>query len=109
MLGRLLGWSNAKVAPEPIAWEFALSGEAEILQLRILRNSKPASFAQVIFAWSEDADFRLAFSDALLNCQFAAFRWELPRLTSAVVHRTFECVIVDSPSLLSFKRPSFSC
>jgi hypothetical protein len=100
MLGRLLGWSKTKPAEEPVGWEFSLTGEAPTLKMTILQNSRAAAFAQVIQAWTEDPNFRLAFSATLENCPFSAFRWELPRLTTALANGPFECVIVDSPSLL---------
>lgn len=79
MLGRLLGWSNSKATEKSGAWKFSLTGEAPTLRLMILRGSRPATFAQVLQAWTDDPDFRLAYSAALVNCQFSAFRWELPR------------------------------
>jgi hypothetical protein len=100
MLGRLLGWAKPKVTAKSGAWEFSLAGGATTLRLTILGGSRPATFAQVFSAWTEDPDFRLAYSDALTNCQFSAFRWELPRLTCATVQKPYECVILDSPSLL---------
>jgi hypothetical protein len=100
MLGRLLDWNKPKVAKESGAWEFSLTGEATTLRLTILRGSRPATFAQVFLGWTDDPDFRASYSDTLANCQFSAFRWELPRLTSATAQNPYECVIVDSPSLL---------
>lgn len=100
MLGRLLGWTKPKVTAKSGAWEFSLIGGATTLQLTVLRGSRPATFAQVFSGWADDPDFRLAFSDTLTTCQFSGFRWELPRLTSTTVQKPYECVILDSPSLL---------
>lgn len=100
MLGRLLGWSKSESAKEAVAWEFFLTGESPTLQVTIQRNSKTATFAQVLQAWVDDPDFRIAYSAALENCTFSAFRWELPRLTTALTRGPFECVLIDSPSLL---------
>lgn len=100
MLGRLLGWSKSKSADEPVGWEFSQTGEAPTLKLTVLRNSRSATFAQVLQAWIEDPGFRLAYSGTLENCPFSAFRWELPHLTTVAAQNPFECVLVDSPSLL---------
>lgn len=100
MLGRLLGWSKPKAAEEPVGWDFSLTGEAPTLKLTIQRNSRSATFARVIKAWTDDPTFRLAFCATLENCSFSALRWELPQLTESLAEKAFECVIVDSPSLL---------
>jgi len=57
------------------------------------------SYAQVIECWANDALFAEFFSDQLASSAFAAFLWETPPITRATVHRSFECVLVDSPSL----------
>jgi hypothetical protein len=65
----------------------------------IHRDSRPATFAEVLRAWVEDQEFRAMFSGLLANSRFSAFRWETPAVTAVTVKRHFEFVLLDSPAL----------
>jgi hypothetical protein len=69
------------------------------LHVAIDRQSHPATFADIVQAWREDAAFRSLFSRLLAEAPFAAFRWETPPVTSSTVVGEFEFVILDSPAL----------
>ncbi len=62
-------------------------------------RGKPASFADVLHGWQSDAGFRTMYNDLLAGSPFSAFRWETPPITSAAMSRSFEFVLLDSPSL----------
>lgn len=62
-------------------------------------DGKPASFADVLHGLQSDAEFRTMFNDLLASSPFSAFRWETPPVTSATTSRSFEFVLLDSPSL----------
>lgn len=64
------------------------------------RDAAPVSYADVLRAWQEDADFRTWFIALLAEAPFAAFRWETPAITQATANRPFEFVLLDSPELL---------
>ena len=49
-----------------------------VLRFALERDGGPVSFAQVLPAWQDDAEFRAFFSDTLANAPFNAFRWETP-------------------------------
>jgi len=63
------------------------------------RDSRRASFADVMDAWRNDADFRKQFNAVLADAPFTAFRWEPPPVTAGTLSRPFECVLLDSPGL----------
>jgi hypothetical protein len=62
-------------------------------------DSQPATFAEVLHGWQNDAAFRSLFNDLLSNSSFSAFRWETPAVTSDTITRPFEFVLLDSPGL----------
>jgi hypothetical protein len=62
-------------------------------------DSQPASFADVLRAWQEDAGFRSMFNAQLADTPYTAFRWETPPVTDITVTRPFEFVVLDSPGL----------
>lgn len=59
----------------------------------------PLSVADVVRNWRTDAAFRAYFNDLLADFPFAAFRWEMPAITSPSLAVPFECVALDSPGL----------
>lgn len=70
------------------------------LHFAIDRQSRPATFGDILQAWRDDAAFRSLFSRLLAEVPFAAFRWETPPVTSSTVTGEFEFVILDSPALV---------
>src|SRR5436305_2957703 len=70
-----------------------------ILRLAVDRDDRPATFAEVLTGWQEDAAFRSLFNGTLADSPFASFRWETPSVTSASVTRPFDFVLMDSPGL----------
>jgi hypothetical protein len=69
------------------------------LQFGVDLGARPASVAEVLRGWRDDAAFRSIFNAALAESPFAAFRWETPPVTAATVIRPFEFVLLDSPGL----------
>src|SRR5215469_1939419 len=69
------------------------------LHFTIDRQARPATFADILQAWRDDAAFSSLFSRLLADAPFAAFRWETPPVTSSTVMERFEFVILDSPAL----------
>jgi hypothetical protein len=62
-------------------------------------DSQPASFADVVRAWTDDASFRSLFVEQLADVPYTAFRWETPPVTESTLTRPFEFVVLDSPGL----------
>ena len=76
----------------------------ELANVRGLRfaidfDSRPATIADVLRGWRNDADFRTLFNVLLAEVPFTAFRWETPAVISATVSQPFEFVLLDSPGL----------
>lgn len=63
------------------------------------RNSRPASFADVVWAWTDDASVRALFNARLAGTPCSAFRRETPPATESTVTRPCEFVVLDSPGL----------
>jgi hypothetical protein len=62
-------------------------------------DARPATFAEALLGWREDAAFRSWFNEILAGAPFAAFRWETPPVSVATLGRPFEFVLLDSPGL----------
>jgi len=67
-------------------------------------ESRPATFAEVLCGWQEDAEFRTLFNSLLAETPYTAFRWETPGVTTETLSQPFEFVVLDSPSLA--RRPA---
>src|SRR5688572_33161405 len=70
------------------------------LDSRTHHYSFPHTYAQVVELWHDDSSFRSFFTNLLADSPFAAFRWETPPITTSTTSRTFEFVLIDSPSLI---------
>ena len=68
-------------------------------------DARPASFAEILRAWQDDAAFRSSFHAQLADAPYAAFRWETPPVTDTTTTRPFEFVLLDSPGLASHPDP----
>lgn len=79
--------------------------ETHGLQFFIERNGKNITFADVLNAWQNDAAFRSIYTNLLADAPFSAFRWETPPVTLATLSRSFEFVLLDSPSLTRQPEP----
>jgi len=75
------------------------------LRCSIERDATPASFADVLVAWQDDASFRALFNDLLAAVSFEVFRWETPPVTAATLTRAFEFVLLDCPELARRPEP----
>jgi hypothetical protein len=69
-------------------------------------DAQPASFAEILRAWQDDAAFRSSFHAQLADAPYAAFRWETPPVTDTTTTRPFEFVLLDSPGLASHPDPT---
>ena len=72
------------------------------LRFAIDCDARPATVAEVLRAWREDAAFRSWFNALLADVPYSAFRWETPPVTTATVSRPFEFVLLDSPGLAPY-------
>jgi len=70
-----------------------------VIRVAIENHSSPVSFAEVIFQWQSNSEFRSFFTDLLLDSPFRAFRWETPPVTTASIDQPFEFVLIDSPEI----------
>jgi hypothetical protein len=77
------------------------SGQGYLLKI----GDKPATFAEVLCGWRDDADFRTLFNSLLAEAPYTAFRWETPPVTTATQRRPFEFVLLNSPDLARQPEP----
>lgn len=73
--------------------------DADGVRFAITLDSRPATFADVIHGWQNDADFRSLFNALMAETPSTAFRWETPAVTTATMQQSFEFVLLDSPGL----------
>jgi hypothetical protein len=73
--------------------------DGRVLRFAVGFGAKPATFADMLRGWQDDAAFRSLFSALLAGAPYSAFRWETPPITAATLTRPFEFVLLDSPGL----------
>jgi hypothetical protein len=88
-------------------WSFRIEGlpGARGAHVAVAVGSQPATFADVLRGWQEDAGLRSLYNALLADAPFAAFRWETPPVTTATLTRPFELVLLDSPGLARYPDP----
>lgn len=82
-------------------WAFTSEKLPGVRGVRVttILGSQPATFADVLQGWRDDAVFRALFNAQLAGAPYAAFRWERPPVTDATLTSPFEFVLLDSPGL----------
>lgn len=82
-------------------WETNTTSEIDhrILKIVIRESGSLLRFADILRLFCDSADFRRYFTAQLTSVPFQAFRWETPPVTTALIDRPFECVLIDSPEL----------
>jgi len=80
--------------------------DATTRKVRIMRETEPLAYGEVLRLWRDDAAFRTFFIAVLAETPFTAYRWETPALSTANVRRAFECVLLASPRLAKTGDPA---
>lgn len=75
----------------------------ELIAATVLASDVRMTFAQVISLWREDETFAANWSAQLAAIPFSGYCLETPPLTRSVLNKPFECVFVESPSLIRLK------
>lgn len=75
------------------------------LRFTVEMHSQPASFADVLWGWRDDATFRSLFNTLLADAPYTAFRWETPPVTESTASQRFEFVLLDHPGLARHPAP----
>jgi len=70
-----------------------------ITHVRLRRAGVVLGYSEVIQLWQTETGFRAQFNSLLADAPYASFRWETPPVTIETVHRDFEFVLLDAPSL----------
>lgn len=70
-----------------------------VRRVSLLRDGKPAPFAEVIEFWQDDEVFRGFFIGILADAPFDAYFWETPPIKRSNSIRPFEFVLAESPAL----------
>jgi len=73
--------------------------QGRVVRVGVHRDGGPATFAEVIDGWREDAGFRAVFVDVLARAPFLGYFWETPPVARETAGRPFEFVMVDGPAL----------
>ncbi|MBW3598978.1 MAG: hypothetical protein KY475_17115, partial [Planctomycetes bacterium] len=69
------------------------------LRFALDRDSRLATFTDVVHAWRSNEAFRTTFNSLLAEAPYSAFRWETPPVTRENSSRPFEFVLLNSPGL----------
>jgi hypothetical protein len=70
-----------------------------VIKFTIENGSSLITYADAIYQWQSNSEFRTFFIDLLKNSPFNAFRWETPPITVATAKQPFEFVLLDSPGI----------
>ncbi len=70
-----------------------------VRRMRIERDGKPVSYAEVLELWRGDDSFPALFNRLLADAPYRAYLWETPPITRSTATRDFEFVLVESPAL----------
>lgn len=73
--------------------------DGRIQHVQLLDEERPFTTAQILQKWQNDQSFRAFFIELLAAAPFAAYFWETPPLTQAMLARPFEFVLVEASSL----------
>ncbi|MDA0667747.1 MAG: hypothetical protein O3A95_08325 [Planctomycetota bacterium] len=81
------------------SWQAESKQEGKVILFRFELHAVEATFADAIHALQMDPEFRSMLIKILADCPFTALRWETPMLTTELLNRRFEFVLLDSPYL----------
>ena len=69
----------------------------------VLQDDTPVSFREFFFLLESNEDFADWYSRILLGCDYEAFFWELPPLTTSTIDKNAEFVLIESASLAGLR------
>ncbi|MGI9329449.1 MAG: DUF6940 family protein [Gammaproteobacteria bacterium] len=72
-------------------------GQVNLYQLRWEQDT--FTYEDVLDLWRRSEDFREQFLVLLRECQFPAFRWEMPPISTATAGQNFEFILRNDPLL----------
>lgn len=75
--------------------------DGRIQKYHLLNEERPFTTQQILQNWQSDESFRRFFINLLADAPFDAYFWETPPLTTSLLERPFEFVLVDAPALAS--------
>lgn len=82
-------------------WTFETTPIAQDgLQYHLFKNGRTLSFADVIYKWKEQPDFRHFYNNTLAQAPFEAFYWEHPAVLRQDLDKLYEFVLLPAESLL---------
>jgi len=89
-----------------MTWDFQSNSISDsVRQFRLIRKSgasepgRTLTFAEVIRLWQTDGEFVRFYSNLLSASPFKGFRWETPPVTTDLIEREFEFVLLKSDAL----------
>jgi len=82
------------------------SPDKRTLRFLVQSGDRTLNWNDVLSLWRDSAAFRAAFTNVLAATPFEAFRWETPGITAGDLQTAFECVVKDSPELVTAQDPS---
>lgn len=76
------------------------------MQLRILQENAHLTFRELFSLLENNTDFARWYGDILSSCEFAAFFWEFPALTTDTLDNDAEFVLIESSSVATLRPES---
>ena len=86
--------------PKPLSAEITELNDGRVLHYRLLNDSEPLSWSDIVDRWQNDPSFRTFFISLLADAPFPAYFWETPPITVSTMTEPFEFVLVDSQTLV---------
>ena len=81
-------------------YKLDILNDGRVHKISITHNAAPLCYADTLDLWQHDESFRSFFISILTEVPFSAYCWETPPVTLNTLNRTFEFVLLDSPSLI---------
>ena len=80
-------------------WEVRTQAVPSGIRIKMFDQDTQLSFGNLFDLLENNADFACWYSETLAGCEFEAFFWELPPLTTGTFANDAEFVLIDSASL----------
>ena len=71
----------------------------------VCSGDSPISYRNTVHLWQTSEAFRSYFINLLAGSDYGAYKWETPPLTTESIHKSFEFVMLDTPSLVRAASP----
>jgi hypothetical protein len=74
---------------------------SQVVKYTLTNEGKAISYANAIELWQISQEFRSYMTFLLVKSEFGGFRWETPPITTGMLNRPFEFVLLNAPGFVT--------